>query len=67
MRDFNQNKYDVMKFIQIMLNMFAKLNKKPVLLKLNCEAYIVDNLLTNMLISTNTLDSHEIVINIVKS
>ena len=47
--------------------MFAKLNEKSVLLKLNYEAHIIDNLLTNMLINTNILDSDEIVIDIIKS
>ena len=47
--------------------MSAKFNKKSVLLKLNCEAHIIDNLSANMLIDTDTLDSHEIVINIIKS
>ena len=50
-----------------MLNMSAKLNKKSVLLKLSCEAHVVDNLSINMLIDTDTLDSHEIVIDVVKS
>src|SRR5438876_9447109 len=50
-----------------MFNMSAKLNKKSVLLKLSCEAHVVDNLSANMLIDTDTLDSHEIVINIIKS
>ena len=66
-RDFDQNKHDVMKFIQIMLNMLVKLNEKLALLKLSCKAHVVDNLLANMLISTNILDFHEIVINIAKS
>src|SRR5947207_15413150 len=66
-RDFDQNKHDITKFTQIMLNMFAKLNEKSVLLKLSCEAHIIDNLSANMLIDTDTLDSHEIVINIIKS
>ena len=47
--------------------MSAKLNEKSVLLKLSCEAHIVDNLSANMLIDTDTLDSYEIVINIIKS
>src|SRR5436189_2881490 len=66
-RDFDQNKHDVTEFTQIMLNVFAKFNKKSVLLKLSCETHVVDNLSTNMLIDTDILDSHEIVINIVKS
>jgi len=66
-RGFDQNKYDVTEFTQITLNVPAKLNKKSVLLKLSCEAHIVDNLLANMLIGTNTLDSHKIVIDIAKS
>ena len=66
-RDFDQNKYDVTKFIQIMLNMSVKLNEKSVLLKLSCETHVVDNLSANMLIDTDTLDFHEIVINVVKS
>ncbi len=67
MRDFDQNKHDIIEFTQIILNMSAKLNKKSVLLKLSCEAHIVNNLSANMLINTDTLDSHEIVINIIKS
>ena len=47
--------------------MFVKLNKKSILLKLNYKAHIIDNLSANMLINTDTLDSHEIVINIIKS
>ena len=47
--------------------MFVKFNEKSVLLKLSCETHIIDNLLVNMFIDTDTLDSHEIVINIVKS
>ena len=66
-RDFDQNKHDIIEFTQIILNMSAKLNEKSVLLKLSCEAHIVDNLSANMLIDTDTLDSHEIVINIIKS
>ena len=66
-RDFDQNKHDVTKFTQIMLNMFAKFNEKSVLLKLSCEAHVVDNLSINILIDTDTLDSHEIVIDVVKS
>ena len=66
-RDFDQNKHDIMKFTQIMLNMSAKLNEKSVLLKLSCEAHVVDNLSANMLIDTDTLGSHEIVIDVVKS
>ena len=50
-----------------MLNMFAKFNEKLILLKLNCEAHVINNLLANMLIDTDTLDFHEIVINVVKS
>ena len=56
-----------MKFTQIMLNVLAKLNEKSALLKLSCKAHIVDNLSANMLIDTDTLDFHEIVINVVKS
>jgi len=37
------------------------------LLKLSCEAHVVDNLSANMLIDTDTLGSHEIVIDVVKS
>ena len=66
-RDFDQNKHSITEFIQITLNMSAKFNKKSVLLKLSCEAHIVDNLSANMLIDTDTLDSHKIVINIIKS
>ena len=50
-----------------MLNMSVKFNEKSVLLKLSCEVHIVDNLSANMLIDTDTLDSHEIVINIIKN
>ncbi len=56
-----------MKFTQITLNVSAKLNEKSALLKLSCEAHVVDNLSANMLIDTDILDSHEIVIDIVKS
>jgi len=66
-RDFDQNKHDVTESAQITLNVSVKLNEKSVLLKLSCEAHVVDNLSANMLIDTDTLDSHEIVINIVKS
>ena len=66
-RDFNQNKHDITKFAQITLNMSVKLNENSVLLKLSYEAHVVDNLSANMLIDTDTLDSHEIVINIIKS
>ena len=66
-RDFDQNKHDITEFVQIMLNMSVKFNEKSVLLKLSCEAHVIDNLSTNMLIDTDTLDSHEIVIDIVKS
>ena len=66
-RDFNQNKHDVTEFIQIMLNVSVKFNEKSVLLKLSYEAHVVDNLSANMLINTDILSSHEIVINIVKS
>ena len=66
-RNFDQNKYDIIKFIQIILNMSAKLNEKSVLFKLNCEAHIIDNLSINMLISTDILDSHEIMIDIIKN
>ena len=67
MRDFDQNKHDVTEFIQIIFNMSAKFNEKSVLLKLSCEAHVIDNLSVNMLIDTDTLDSHEIVINVIKS
>ena len=50
-----------------MLNMSAKFNEKSVLLKLSCETHVVDNLSVNMFIDTDTLDSHEIVINVVKN
>ena len=50
-----------------MLNMSVKLNEKSVLLKLSCEAHIINNLSVNMFIDTDILDSHEIVINIIKS
>ena len=66
-RDFDQNKHDITKFAQITLNIFAKLNKKSVLLKLSYEAHVIDNLSANMLINTDTLDSHEIIINIIKN
>jgi len=66
-RNFDQNKHDVTEFAQIMLNVFVKLNEKSVLLKLSCEAHIVDNLSANMLIDTDILDSHEIVIDVIKS
>ena len=66
-KDFDQNKHDIMKFTQIMLNVSAKFNEKSVLLKLSCEAHVVDNLSINILIDTDTLDSHEIVIDVVKS
>ena len=66
-KDFDQNKHSITEFIQIMLNMSAKLNEKSVLLKLSCEAHIIDNLSTNMFIDTDTLDFHEIVIDVVKS
>ena len=66
-RDFDQNKYDITKFAQITLNIFAKLNKKSVLLKLSYEAHVIDNLSANMLINTDTLDSHEIIIDVIKS
>ena len=66
-RNFDQNKHDVTKFAQITLNMSVKLNEKSVLLKLSCEVHIVDNLSTNMLIDTDTLDSHEIIIDVIKS
>ncbi len=67
MKDFNQNKHSIIKFIQIMLNMFAKFNKKSALLKLNYEAHIINNLSVNMFISINILDSHKIVFNIIKN
>ena len=67
MRNFDQNKHDVTKFIQIMLNIFIKFNEKSVLLKLSYEAHVVDNLSINMLIDTNILDFHEIIIDVVKS
>ena len=47
--------------------MFVKFNKKSVLLKLSYETHIIDNLSANMLIDTDTLNSHEIVINVVKN
>ena len=50
-----------------MLNMFAKFNEKSVLLKLNYKAHIINNLLINMFINTDTLNSHEIIINVIKS
>jgi len=50
-----------MKFIQIMLN------KKSALFKLSCEVHIINNLSVNMLINTDILDSHEIIINVVKN
>ena len=50
MRDFDQNKHDIIKFTQIMLNMFAKFNEKLILLKLSYEAHVIDNLSANMLI-----------------
>ena len=67
MRDFNQNKHDITEFIQIMLNMSVKLNEKLVLLKLSYKAHIIDNLSANMFIDTDTLDSHEIVIDVIKN
>ena len=50
-----------------MLNIFAKFNKKLILLKLNYKAHVVNNLSANMFIDIDTLDSHEIIINVVKS
>ena len=47
--------------------MFVRFNKKLILLKLSCEIHIIDNLLINMFIDTDTLDSHEIIINIIKN
>ena len=47
--------------------MSVKLNEKSVLLKLSCEAHIIDNLSANMLIDIDTLDSHRIVINVIKN
>ena len=47
--------------------MSVKLNEKSVLLKLSCEAHVIDNLSVNMFIDTDILDSHEIVIDVVKS
>ena len=47
--------------------MSVKFNKKLVLLKLNCKIHVVNNLLINMLINTDILNSHEIIINIIKS
>ena len=67
MRDFDQNKHNITKFAQIMLNMFVKFNEKSVLLKLSCEAHVINNLSANMLIDTDTLNSHEIIINVVKN
>jgi hypothetical protein len=66
-RDFSHDKYSIREFTHITLNISAKLNQKLALLKLSCEAYIIDNLLASMLIDTDILDSHEIVINIAKS
>ena len=66
-RDFNQNKHDIMKFIQIILNMSAKLNEKSILLKLSCKIHIINNLSANMLIDTNILDSYKIIIDIIKN
>src|SRR5436190_9574515 len=66
-RDFDQNKHDITEFIQIILNMSVKLNEKSVLLKLSCETHVIDNLSANMLIDTDILDFHEIVIDVVKS
>ena len=50
-----------------MLNVFVKFNEKSVLLKLSCEAHVVDNLSANMFIDTDTLDFHEIIINVIKN
>ena len=50
-----------------MLNVSAKFNEKSVLLKLSYKAYIIDNLSANMLIDTDTLDFHKIVIDIIKN
>ena len=50
-----------------MLNVSVKFNEKSVLLKLSYEAHIIDNLSTNMLIDTDTLDFHKIVIDIIKN
>ena len=50
-----------------MLNVSVKLNEKSVLLKLSYEAHIVDNLSANILIDTDILDFHEIVIDVVKN
>ena len=47
--------------------MSVKLNEKSVLLKLSCEAHVIDNLSVNMFIDTDILDSHEIVIDVIKS
>ena len=66
-RNFDQNKHNITKFAQIIFNMFVKFNEKSVLLKLSYKTYIIDNLLINMLIDTDILDSHEIVINIIKN
>jgi len=66
-RDFDQNKNNITEFTQIMLNMSAKFNEKSVLLKLNCKAHIINNLSANMFIDTDTLNSHEIIINIIKN
>ena len=66
-RDFDQNKHSIIKFTQIIFNMFIKFNKKSVLLKLSCEIHIINNLSVNMFIDTDILDFHEIVINIIKS
>ena len=66
-RDFDQNKHDITEFAQITFNMSVKFNKKSVLFKLSCETHVIDNLSTNMFIDTDTLDSHEIVIDIIKN
>ena len=47
--------------------MSTKFNEKLVLLKLSCEAHVVDNLSANMFIDTDTLDFHEIIINVIKN
>src|SRR5438034_9103361 len=66
-RDFDQNKHNIIEFIQITLNMSAKFNKKSVLLKLSYKTHVVNNLSANMFIDTDTIDSHKIVINVIKS
>ena len=66
-RNFDNNKKNVKEFTKITLNILVKLNEKPVLLRLSCEAYVVNNLSANMLIGANILGFYGIVINIAKS